>query len=269
MIESNDGVQDWSGRLETKIEGTIFSRTMVFEETLSTQDAAARACIGLAKDHPATLVVASKQLMGRGSRAKNWYDAFSCTLPSSIAIGPEFLDLDNANISARAGLAALDAIAQAAPGHQFGIKWPNDIHVIFDGVSQKKIAGVLIEHARDSIVIGIGINCTQSSTDFHPEIQDTAVSLKQLGSKTSRIDLACMLIDSLNYWLSVASEDEVLSHWNLNDALVGQTRKFVHDNRPCTGKVIEINPLSLIRLQTDDGIKFLPAEQTRIVSQTD
>lgn len=267
MIASNEDIHDWSDRLESQIEGTIFSRTVVFDETLSTQDAAARACIGFPKDHQATLVLASKQLMGRGSRANNWYDALSCTLPSSIAIGPEFLDLDNANISARAGLATLDAIAQAAPGHQFGIKWPNDIHAIFDGVTQKKIAGVLIEHARDSIVIGIGINCTQTVTDFHPEIQGTAVSLKQLGSKASRIDLACMLIDSLNYWLSVASEDEVLSHWNFNDAIVGQTRKFVHDNKPYTGKIIAINPLSAIRLDTESGIVVLPAEQTRIISQ--
>ncbi len=267
MIAMNDDINDWSNRLESHIEGTIFSRSLVVDETLSTQDDAARACIGQPRNHQATLVVASKQLMGRGSRAKNWYDAFSCTLPVSIAIGPEFLGLDNANISARAGLAALDAVARAAPVHQFGIKWPNDIHAILDGVPQKKIAGVLIEHARDSIAIGIGVNCTQAVTDFHPEIQGSAVSLKQLGTKASRIDLACMLVDSLNYWFSVASEDEVLKHWNFNDALVGLTRKFVYDNTPYTGKVIAINPLSAIRLDTEDGIVVLPAEQTRIIRE--
>lgn len=238
---------------------------MVLDETLSTQDAAARACIGLPKDHPATLVVASKQLMGRGSHAKNWYDEYSCTLPSSIAIGPELLGLNNANLSARAGLAALDAIKEAAPDHQVGIKWPNDIHVILDDSSHKKIAGILIEHARDSIVIGIGINCTQTMSDYHPEIQDSAISLKQLGSNISRIELACSLISSLNYWLSQATEDQVLANWNTHDALVGQTRKFVHDNTPHTGKIIAINPLSAIRLETDDGIVVLPAEQTRLV----
>lgn len=238
---------------------------MVLDETLSTQDTAARACVGMQRDHAATLVVASKQLMGRGSHAKNWYDEYSCTLPSSIAIGPEFLGLNNANLSARAGLATLDAIKEAAPDQQIGIKWPNDIHVVHGDHSQKKIAGILIEHARDSIVIGIGINCTQTMSDYHPEIKDSAISLKQLGSRISRVELACTLISSLDHWLSRASEDQVLSHWNTNDTLVGQTRKFLHNNTPHTGKIIAINPLSAIRLETEDGIVVLPAQQTRIV----
>lgn len=269
MIASNDEIHDWHDRLESQMEGTIFDRAMVFDETLSTQDAAARACVGLPTDHQATMVVASRQLMGRGSRAQNWYDAFSCTLPTSIAIGPEYLKLSNANISARAGLATLDAIGRAAPDHRFAVKWPNDIHAMLDHNTQRKIAGVLIEYARDSIVIGIGINCTQAISDFHPEIQGSAVSLKQLGSNVSRIDLACMLIDSLHYWFAVASEDEVLAHWNTNDALVGQTRKFVHDNTPYTGKIIAINPLSAIRLETDQGVQVLPADQTRILKPSE
>jgi len=266
-VNASDNITSWPDPLESAIEGTFIDRVMVLNETHSTQDAAARACLGLPQDHPPTLVVASHQLMGRGQRASNWYDADGCTLPCSLALGPNHLALNNPNLAARAGLAALDAVKHFIPNQPVAIKWPNDIMVAMEGVGgiQKKIAGVLIEHAANSVVIGIGINCTQSKNDFHPDIQDTAVSLHQLGSQNRRIDLACELITSLHHWFVDADETQIRQHWKQHDALVGSTCKLVHNNQPHTGKVIAIDPLNDIRLQTTDGEINLPVEQTRLI----
>tara|TARA_R110000868_G_scaffold411617_1_gene706332 strand:- start:419792 stop:420598 length:807 start_codon:yes stop_codon:yes gene_type:complete len=265
-VSTTEDITAWPDRLESQTQSTIINRVIVLNETQSTQDAAARACIGLPKDHPPTLVVASNQTMGRGQRANNWFDASGRTLPCSLAIGPEFLNLNNPNFAARAGLAALGAVQKSAPNHRITIKWPNDIVVEVGDSDQRKIAGVLIEHSRDSIVIGIGINCLQTESDFHPSIQHSAISLHQLGSDAARIDLACTLIDSLHHWFAVASEDEVRDHWKTNDALLGTTQKFIHNNTPHTGKVLSIDPLKTIRVQTPEGEINLPVEQTRLIS---
>lgn len=264
-MSTTEDITTWPDRLESQAQSTIINRVIVLNETQSTQDAAARACIGFPKDHPPTLVVASNQTMGRGQRANNWYDASGCTLPCSLAIGPEFLKLNNPNLAARAGLAALGAVQHFAPTTK--IKWPNDIVVAVGDSNQRKIAGVLIEHSRDSVVIGIGINCLQTESDFHPSIQHSAISLHQLGCEVQRIDLACMLVDSLHYWLAVASEDEVRDHWKTNDALLGTTQKFIHNNTPHTGKVLSIDPLKTIRMQTPEGEINLPVEQSRLISE--
>ncbi len=265
-MSSTEDITAWPDRLESQTQSTIINRVIVLSETHSTQDAAARACIGLPKDHPPTLVVASNQTMGRGQRANNWFDASGRTLPCSLAIGPEFLKFTNPNLAARAGRAALDAVQHFAPTTK--IKWPNDIVVAVGDSAPRKIAGVLVEHSSDSIVIGIGINCTQTESDFHPSIQHSAISLHQLESGVARIDLACTLIDSLHHWFAVASEDKVRDHWNKNDALLGTTRKFIHNNTPHTGKVLSIDPLKSIRLQTNEREINLPVEQTRLISET-
>jgi BirA family biotin operon repressor/biotin-[acetyl-CoA-carboxylase] ligase len=246
------------------IEGTCIERVLVFEDTLSTQDAAARACIGFETTHPPTLVVASIQRMGRGQRANNWYDAEGCTLPCSVAVGPEYFNHSNPNLAARAGLATLDAIRQHTPGHQISIKWPNDVLVRVSNI-QRKIAGVLIERAANSIVIGIGINCTQDDSDFHPIIKDRAVSLAQLGVRSTRIELACSLAKSLDYWFVHASETDVRSAWDTYDALIATHIKAVYNNQPYAGEVKHIDPLEHIELQTESGCIRLPVTQTRIV----
>ncbi|MFK7759870.1 MAG: biotin--[acetyl-CoA-carboxylase] ligase [Phycisphaerales bacterium] len=282
-MSSQDDISAWPDLLESQIEAnreahkaSIFDRVMVVQETLSTQDSAARACHGLESDHKATFLVAGDQLMGRGQRAKNWFDAKGCTLPCSVAIGPETLGLDNAQLAARAGLAALDAVKCMCADQRVGIKWPNDIfaglspsstaEIQCDTHALKKIAGVLIEHAKHSIVIGIGINCLQSSVDLEPSIRDTAISLKMIQAQTSRIDLACALIKSLEFWLGHATTDQVRVHWKEHDALVGTQVKCVYNNRPYVGSVIAVDPVEAITLQTTEGAVSLPVTQTRLVS---
>ena len=94
------------------------------------------------------------------------------------------------------------------------------------------------------------------------------VMWRQFIEDVARIDLACTIIDSLHHWFAVASEDEVRDHWKANDALLGTTQKFIHNNAPHTGKVLSIDPLKNIRMQTAQGEIDLPVEQTRLITET-
>ena len=110
---------------------------------------------------PFSTVIAETQTEGRGRNGNNWFS------PKGMGLWMSFVLRDVAKSSAKliptlAGLAVLDALEKASGSSRLGIKWPNDIEA--DG---RKIAGILCETFRkDSAVVGIGINLTQSSDDF-------------------------------------------------------------------------------------------------------
>jgi len=95
-----------------------------------------------------------------------------------------------------------EAIA-AKTGLSPTIKHPND--VLIDG---RKVAGVLAEAAEGRVVLGIGINVSQSEDELPPEV--AATSLRLAGA--SAVDRAALLATVLqrlearyDFWLGGAS----------------------------------------------------------------
>ena len=82
-----------------------------------------------------------------------------------------------------------------------GIKWPND--VILDG---RKLCGILTELELEAetaalrhVVVGVGINLTQTAADFGPEVAPVAVSLAQaLGRAPRRAEMAAAVLAALD-----------------------------------------------------------------------
>jgi BirA family biotin operon repressor/biotin-[acetyl-CoA-carboxylase] ligase len=89
------------------------------------------------------------------------------------------------------------AIQQIDSRVQVDLKWPNDL--LIDG---KKVCGILTEMNAEAtrvryIVVGIGINVTQ--TAFPKELAEQATSLRlATGSEWSRVELAGALLKSLD-----------------------------------------------------------------------
>ena len=88
------------------------------------------------------------------------------------------------------GLAVRQAIAASMKRYDASlqVKWPNDI-VIDD----RKIGGVLTEASIDcenvkSLVIGIGINCNSTRSDFPSPLTDTISSLKEISGRQISIN---------------------------------------------------------------------------------
>ena len=79
------------------------------------------------------------------------------------------------------------------------MKWPNDLLL-----KEKKICGILAElvtspQREPAVVLGIGINVSQTAEDFTPEVAEIAASLQQIaGRKVSRPQLAAALIEELD-----------------------------------------------------------------------
>ncbi len=125
-------------------------------------------------------VTARLQTAGRGRRGHNW-EANEDMLPLSVLLkDPPERD----NLTARVGLAVCEAIeslyAENAP--KAGIKWPNDVII-----GSRKVCGILCESVFfgdcANVIIGIGVNVSQSADFFEKANLPHAASLLMLAGE--------------------------------------------------------------------------------------
>ena len=157
--------------------------------------------------------------------------------------------------AAPAGLSFVAALAvyEALVGHvasprSLSLKWPNDVLL-----SQRKVAGILLERAGDVAVIGIGVNLSTA-----PALADrVAGNLRSLGPAPARDsfarDLAVSFDRELGRWRQFGLE-AILSRWLAAAHPVGSALT-VHgaDGARLSGMFDGLEPDGALRLCLADG----------------
>ncbi len=178
-------------------DAIIGRQILVFEETDSTNDLAARAGDdGLPEG---LAIFAENQRAGRGRLDRKWTSTPRQALLLSVLLRPAAVPMARwPELTFCAALAVAET-AEQLTGEPARIKWPND--VLLGG---RKIAGILLEaHHRQTpgfVVIGIGVNVRQQLDDFAPELRDRAGSLAMASSDASPLDrhrVASLLLERL------------------------------------------------------------------------
>ncbi len=166
----------------------------VVEQTGSTNaDLLARAASGT--DVAGAVLIAEHQTAGRGRHGRGW--SASPRAQITMSVGVSIVDVPTAGwgwLPLAIGVAVVDAVAPLLDGTGFdvGLKWPNDV-LAGAPDSRGKLAGILAEVARPVVVIGLGLNVTQT-----PEGVDGATSLLDLGvAAPDRGQLLCVLLREL------------------------------------------------------------------------
>ena len=130
-----------------------------------------------------TIVLADEQTQGKGRVEKSFHSKKEQGIWMSIILRPDIppylapqLTLLTATVLAN----VLDRYADVTPQ----IKWPND--VLING---KKISGILTEMQAEQdqvlyVIVGIGININQQTSDFPEEIRDRVTSLKMASGQS-------------------------------------------------------------------------------------
>ena len=121
----------------------------------STNDEALR----LAREGAAhgTVVHADQQTAGRGRLSRRWLSPPG-NLYMSIVLCPNLPAARTPELGFVAALAVADAVDALLPRQvRSTLKWPNDVLV-----REGKIAGILMEHADDALILGIGLNVLQA-----------------------------------------------------------------------------------------------------------
>jgi BirA family biotin operon repressor/biotin-[acetyl-CoA-carboxylase] ligase len=165
----------------------MFSKIKIIHinKTSSTQDVV----IDYLKNdyYPSLLLVAKTQTNGRGRKEKDWFSpegGFWATMgcstssllnQSQLALFHYFTAL----LLARVIKDEYDLIVQ--------IKWPNDLLY-----GNKKLAGVLIDYVvgsqKNYILIGMGVNLNNSSSDMPEDLKPTTISIKDVVHKSVSLD---------------------------------------------------------------------------------
>ena len=238
----------------------IGRKILVYESTSSTNDIAAEYAKNKANDGLA--IFAEQQTAGRGRAGNEWHSSRADSILCSIVLTENTLSAEL--LSLTCAVAVAEAIGKSGR-NRARIKWPNDIIL-----SNKKVAGILLESRTDSgtCIIGIGINCRQKIDSFPNELQSIATSLDiESKSVTDRVSLARRLLASTDHWLEVAAQtgEKAIDQWRNLSIQLGHRVRLVYDGREFAGNCIGIDPEKGLILQLDTGgIRMFDAAHSTI-----
>jgi BirA family biotin operon repressor/biotin-[acetyl-CoA-carboxylase] ligase len=226
----------------------------VLPQTTSTNDEASRAAL---EGHPEGLVIfAESQSAGRGRMGRRWSSPAGRGLWFSVLLRPSLAPSECTQLTAASANALVRAI-QSTTGITPEIKWPNDLLI-----KGKKIAGILtemsaeLEHVR-SVILGIGIDATQSASEFPADLRNIATSLKLATGKTvSRADLAEAVLRELDreYARILAGQfAAVAEEWGSRCSTLGKQVTIDMGARRVRGRAEALDENGALLLRTEHG----------------
>ncbi|WP_203339499.1 biotin--[acetyl-CoA-carboxylase] ligase [Planococcus beijingensis] len=203
-----------------------------------------------------TVVLTETQTAGRGRMARKWDSAAGKGVWMSVILRPDVVPQKAPQFTLVTAVAVVRAIEEVTK-LQPKIKWPNDI--LLNG---KKCTGILTELQSDAdgiqaLIIGIGLNINQEKTDFDPEIQAIATSLKmESGDTVSRQKLVQSLLNYLEIYTQMYIEEGfglLKVMWESYSTTIGHPIRARMTNQTLEGIAEGITEDGVLQLRTADG----------------
>ena len=132
-----------------------------------------------------------EQTEGRGRLGRTWQAPAGTSLLFSIVLVPPVAPARMPELSLVAGTAVAEAI-ESETGLRATIKHPND--VLIEG---RKVAGILAEASEGRVVLGVGVNVSQTASQLPEGVQTPATSLSLEGAAVDRVELLAAILERL------------------------------------------------------------------------
>jgi BirA family biotin operon repressor/biotin-[acetyl-CoA-carboxylase] ligase len=132
-----------------------------------------------------------EQTEGRGRLGRTWQAPPGTSLLFSIVLVPPVAPARMPELSLVAGAAVAEAIASET-GLPATIKHPND--VLIEG---RKVAGILAEASEGRVVLGVGVNVSQTAAQLPEGVQTPPTSLSVEGAAVDRVELLAAILEQL------------------------------------------------------------------------
>lgn len=167
--------------LRRALQRDFWTDVRVVVETGSTNaDVAALAAEGASEG---LALVAEYQGSGRGRRDRTWVSPPRAGISVSMLLRPQPVPVPRWGwLSLLAGVAAARAVGQIAD-ISVGLKWPNDLLT-----DAGKVAGILAEAQGQAVVVGIGLNVTNTAAELPERAGLPASSLRLSGAASTDRD---------------------------------------------------------------------------------
>ena len=203
------------------------------------------------------VVISDHQTRGKGRQGRSFDSPPGAGVYFSYLFRPDTVPSDTAEITAWSAVAVLKAI-QKVCGFEPEIKWINDLVV-----GDRKLCGILTELSVEAesgqiqfVIIGVGINCNESSTDFAADIQDRATSLYlQTGNKIDRAALAAELVHRFDQMVLDWPEqhDRYLEQYRHWCSTTGRRITIIRGNEQETALAERVDDSFGLVVQLNDG----------------
>ena len=202
-----------------------------------------------------TVLIADSQTGGRGRMGRSFYSPADCGIYLSMILRPNCPAQKLMHLTCAVAVAIADGI-QNAVGLRPGIKWTNDLVI-----GQKKLGGILTELSLDSTgnvdyaVVGIGINCNQTATQFPDEIQHIATSLSICsGKRIARAAVIANLLVALQHMCNdLQNTEAILSRYRRDCITIGQDISVICGDEISHGKALDVDENGALLVRFDDG----------------
>ena len=219
-----------------------------FDEVSSTNDVAIE--MARAGEPEGAVVVARRQLEGRGRRGSRWVDDPGKSLLMSVVLTPNVSADKMSRLSFAASLGVAECLREVC-GLDALVKWPNDVIA-----GDKKIAGILVEMVtarRPAAVVGVGLNVNQTS--FSGELADIATSIAIETKRQWDIDRLkeSVVRRVLREYDSFGEFDELLQRWR--DRMWGMDARVEvsAEGRVARGIMLGVDSTGALVVGTDGG----------------
>lgn len=237
------GIEEFDIKLETEKIG----RNFIYTEEIDSTNSYLLNREGNPPD--GTVVLAERQLKGRGRKDRTWHSLKDVNLTFSILLKDSKYfrtNLNLINFSAALSVAiAIENLYQLKPE----LKWPND--VLING---KKVSGILIESFSkgekvERIVIGIGLNVNQNIFQGTYNLLPTSLKLEL----NKHLDREILLAELLNHFETLLHKTKVKPKWILNEwrnrcRMIGERISIIEGEKIITGIFDDVD---------DDGFLIL------------
>ncbi|OFX17904.1 MAG: biotin--[acetyl-CoA-carboxylase] ligase [Armatimonadetes bacterium RBG_16_58_9] len=236
-----------------------------FDEVGSTNDVALE--MAQAGEPEGAVVVARRQLEGRGRRGSRWWDEPGQSLLMSVILAPGGPVDELPRLSFVASLGVAECLQEVC-GLDACVKWPNDVMV-----GGKKIAGLLVEVAvlpRGSVaVVGIGLNVNQTS--FPDELADTATSISIETGRTWDVErITVSVAEHVFSEYDAGGFADVLRRWRERMWGVGARVEVTAEGRVVSGIMRGVDSTGALVVGDDDGNECVihAADGLRVVGES-
>jgi BirA family biotin operon repressor/biotin-[acetyl-CoA-carboxylase] ligase len=237
----------------------IGKKVYFYESVDSTNNVAKR--LATESNEEGVLVVADTQLSGRGRMGRKWISPSGSGIWMSVVLKPQ-ISPEGAQLFTLAASIAVSKAIESVTGLKPRIKWPND--VILSG---RKVCGILTEMSAETdkvnyVVIGIGINFTQTSDDFPAEIRSTAISIlgalaeRENRQRVLRIDIIRETLSNLEQFYHMIEEErqkDIIDEWKRYSLVLGKRISVTRGNREYECMAEDITTEGALVVKHDDG----------------
>lgn len=204
------------------------------------------------------IVLANEQTEGLGRLGRSFLSPRDKGVYLSVLMCPDVLPSESVAITARAAVAACNAIYSVC-GVRPGIKWLNDLVL-----NKKKLCGILTEMSVESeighvqyVIVGIGVNVNEMPCDFPEGIRKAATSLAaETGLSFSRARLAAELIKELDRLRFRWTQEKQL-YWETycaDSVTLGREIRIISGEKSRTGTAVSIQSDYSLTVRYPDGL---------------